>query len=407
MICRGCTSSKLSIFIDLGYSPISNDLVELKSLHRPEMTYPLRVYVCDSCGFVQLPETATREILFPENYVYYSSFSTSWLNHAENYVESISISLGLKSTDLVIEVASNDGYLLQYFQKKNISVLGIEPSREVAKVAQKKGIETIVEFFGKEFALGLSGRNVKANLMIANNVLAHVPDIHDFVAGFEILLADDGVITFEFPHLSKLIENNEFDTIYHEHYSYLSIEALKEIFKLHGLEIFDVESLETHGGSIRLYVARRGIRRLNRAEIDKILDLEKKFSPRAKDVVENFQRKSFSVKLDLLSELIRLKSQGKRIVAYGAAAKGNTLLNYCGIRADLIDYVVDLNPAKQFKYLPGSHIPVLDPSELTKNLPDVILILPWNLVGEIVDQLKVQVPSSVRFLRAIPELKYI
>ena len=315
--------------------------------------------------------------------------------------------LTLIASDLIVEVASNDGYLLQYFVESGLQVLGIEPSAKVAQVAQEKGIETKVAFFGSDLARELKKQGVIPKLMVANNVLAHVPDINDFVAGFSILLSEEGIATFEFPHLSKLIENNEFDTIYHEHYSYLSVEALNGVFERHGLHIYDVEFLSTHGGSLRLYVSRPGFKEKKIAELNKVADIERKWSPRSLKVVEEFRDRSFSVKLNLIDELVRLKRDGKKVVGYGAAAKGNTLLNYCGIHNDLIDYVVDRNPAKQSMLLPGSRIPVLDLSQLLVANPDVILILPWNLAEEIHSDLKVMLPGSVEYLMAIPELRYL
>ena len=397
----------LSLLIDLGFSPISNELISIEKSDFPESSYPLAVFVCDSCGFAQTPEITSRDMLFPENYLYYSSFSSSWLQHADAFASKMCKDLELSPSDLVLEVASNDGYLLQYFLKNGVQVLGVEPSHQVAQVAQKQGIDTKVVFFGAEFAQILKSEGVSPSLMVANNVLAHVPDINDFISGFAILLGEGGVATFEFPHLSKLLEKNEFDTIYHEHYSYLSVEALNPIFSMHGLEIYDVEFLSTHGGSLRIFVSRINSRQKNIAQINKVIELEKDWSPRSTAIVEQFRERSFLVKLDLLAELIRLKRKGKRIVGYGAAAKGNTLLNYCGIHSDLIDFVVDRNPAKQSMLLPGSRIPVLDPSQLLTAKPDVILILPWNLAEEIHAELQPVLPDSVEYLIAIPDLRYL
>jgi cyclopropane fatty-acyl-phospholipid synthase-like methyltransferase len=407
MICRGCGASNLVPFIDLGFSPISNELIPYEDSSLPESNYPLAVFACDLCGFVQIPEIASREVLFPENYVYYSSFSSSWLEHSREYAIKMCKELNLTSANLTLEVASNDGYLLQYFVENGVQVLGIEPSRKVAEAARAKGIETKIAFFGADLARNLKNLGISPSLMVANNVLAHVPDINDFVAGFSILLPDDGIATFEFPHLSKLIENNQFDTIYHEHYSYLSLEAVDAVFEKHGLQIYDVEQLSTHGGSLRVYVSRIGFKAKRTAALYEVAELERKWSPHSLEVVKEFRDRSFSVKLNLLDELIRLKRQGKKVVGYGAAAKGNTLLNYSGIRSDLIDFVVDRNPAKQSMLLPGSHIPVLDPSELLKAKPDVVLILPWNLAEEIHSELKAVLPDSIKYLIAIPELRYL
>jgi hypothetical protein len=407
MICRGCKLNDLSLFLDLGFSPISNELIEIENSNDSELSYPLKVFVCNACGFVQTPEITSREILFSENYVYYSSYSSSWLQHSAEYVRKMIELFALDSSDSVIEIASNDGYLLQYFRDNNVGVLGVEPSSQVAQVAQEKGIDTVVDFFGSKLASELKEKGFNPRLMVANNVLAHVPDIHDFVAGFAILLSEGGVATFEFPHLSKLIENNEFDTIYHEHYSYLSLESLKPVFEKHNLEIFDVEFLPTHGGSLRIYASQIGSRLKNEIALDRVAELEQIWSPRSSEVVADFRFRSLCVKLDLLSELIRLKASGKKVVGYGAAAKGNTLLNYCGIDSDLLKYVVDLNPAKQNRFLPGSHIPIVHPEALFQDLPDVILILPWNLVDEISIQLRGLLPAQVEYMTAIPSLRYL
>jgi len=407
MICRGCNLNDVSLFLDLGFSPISNGLIDIEDPNAPELNFPLKVFVCNACGFVQTPEITRREILFPQDYVYYSSYSSSWLQHSAEYVRKMIVDFPLNSSDLVVEIASNDGYLLQYFHEKGIEVLGIEPSAQVAQVAQEKGIDTVIDFFGSKLATELTKKGLNPRLMVANNVLAHVPDIHDFVAGFAILLAQGGVATFEFPHLSKLIENNQFDTIYHEHYSYLSLESLRPVFEKHNLEIFDVDFLSTHGGSLRIYASQIDSKPRNEPVLAIVADLEQQWSPRSSQVVADFRSRSLSVKLNLISELVRLKDAGKKVVGYGAAAKGNTLLNYCGIDSDLIEYVVDLNPAKQNKFLPGSHIPIVPPEALFQEMPDIILILPWNLVDEISLQLRRILPDHVEYMTAIPDLRYI
>jgi hypothetical protein len=314
---------------------------------------------------------------------------------------------GLSEKDFVIEVASNDGYLLQYFRGSDVRVLGIEPAAEVAKVAvQERGIPTIVDFFGKSSAETLLLTYQKPTLMIANNVLAHVPDMHDFISGFSVLIADDGIITFEFPHLLNLILLNQFDTIYHEHYSYLSLTALKPIFESHGLRIFDVENLSTHGGSLRVYVCKEKASWVEDISVQKCLDSETPLDPRLEHVSRSVQTRTQKVKRDLLDEVSKAKDAGLRVAAYGAAAKGNTLLNFVGIKADVIDYVIDLNPRKQNNYLPGSHIPVLGEEHLRNNPPDILLILPWNLAEEIGNQLEYLRGQGVKFLRAIPSLEY-
>ena len=407
MNCRGCNFDLMVTFIDLGLSPIANNLVHLEHLGFSEPSLPLHVRTCLACGLVQLPEVSSRALLFPTDYSYYSSYSTSWLAHSENYVKKMVKKLALSENDFVVEVASNDGYLLQYFQGSGVKVLGVEPAAEVAKVAvQERGIPTIIDFFGKSSAEKLLLTYPKPTLMIANNVLAHVPDIHDFISGFGVILADEGVITFEFPHLLNLILLNQFDTIYHEHYSYLSLTALKPIFENHDLRIFDVEELPTHGGSLRVSVCKEGSSWVEKPSVQKCLDSESPQDPRLEHVVKSVQERTQKVKVDLLDELSRAKDKGLRVAAYGAAAKGNTLLNYVGIKSDIVEYVVDLNPHKQNKYLPGSHIPVLGEEQLRINPPDILLILPWNLAEEIGNQLGFLREQGVKFLRAIPSLQY-
>lgn len=407
MNCRGCNSNAMWTFIDLGLSPIANNLVTFDQLGFEEPRFPLHVRTCEACGLVQLPEVSSRVLLFPTDYSYHSSYSSSWLLHCENYVNKMVFKLGLTELDFVIEVASNDGYLLQYFQGSDIRVLGIEPAAEVAKVAvHERGIPTLVDFFGKSLAESLLLTYQKPMLMIANNVLAHVPDIHDFISGFNIMLADEGVITFEFPHLLNLILLNQFDTIYHEHYSYLSLTALNPVFESHGLRIFNVEELPTHGGSLRVYLCKEEASWVKDPSVQKCLDSESPLDPRLENVAKSVQERTQKVKLDLLDELSRAKDAGLRVAAYGAAAKGNTLLNFVGIGADVIEYVIDINPHKQGKYLPGSRIPVLSEEHLRNNPPDILLILPWNLADEIVRQLGYLREQGIKFLRAIPSLQY-
>ena len=403
--CRGCGASLSLTFLDLGSSPIANDLIPFESLNSPEVHYPLHVMTCERCAFVQLPEVTSRESLFRANYVYFSSYSRSWLEHAEKYASKMVELLGLKEQDLVIEVASNDGYLLQYFIQAGIQTLGIEPAAGVAEVAINKGIPTVIDFFGKKLAEKLS-IEMKPRLMLGNNVLAHVPDIHDFVSGFSLLIAKDGIITFEFPHLNSLIRNNQFDTIYHEHYSYLSVTSLAPIFESHGLRVIDVEEVATHGGSIRIYVAKCESSWKINESVARILKDEQEVDPRSESVSRYLQERTLRVKMNLLEELIRCKREGIKVAAYGAAAKGNTLLNYCGISSDLVNYVVDLNPHKHGNYLPGSRIPIVDPIKLNENTPDVLLVLPWNLAGEVKTQLSHLSARGMRLLRAIPDLEY-
>jgi len=404
--CRGCGAKISLTFLDLGSSPIANDLITHENLNGPEVYYPLHVMTCEQCAFVQLPEIISRESLFRSDYVYFSSFSSSWLEHSQKYAAKMVELLGLSERDLVIEVASNDGYLLQYFIHGGIKVLGVEPSSGVAQDAVTKGVPTLVDFFGARLAKELAEKQ-KPKLMIGNNVLAHVPDIHDFIEGFSLLIADEGVVTFEFPHLLSLIKNNQFDTIYHEHYSYLTITALLPIFENHGLKVIDVEKLPTHGGSIRIYVVPALSPRITSDSVASVLAEEATLDPREQLVWESLQARTLQVKIDLLSELVKCKKAGLLVAAYGAAAKGNTLLNYLGVDSDLVEYVVDLNPHKQGKYLPGSKIPIVGIEHLNENPPDVLLVLPWNLANEIKTQLSyVATMNTMKFLRAVPNLEY-
>jgi len=406
IICRGCGKNSCSTFLNLGMTPIANNLISQENIHKPEIFYPLHSAVCNDCSLVQLPELVQRDLLFSVDYVYYSSYSSSWLVHSKKYAHEMIKKLSLEKNDLVIEVASNDGYLLQYFSELGIKVLGIEPAIEVASVAIKKDIETIGEFFGEALAMKLALIK-KPKLIIANNVLAHVPDLHDFIKGFSILIADDGLITFEFPHLFNLIKNNQFDTIYHEHYSYLSITALVPIFKKYNLQIIEVEKIDTHGGSLRIFVKKSSDVRIVGKSVSEIISQEMLLDPRNHMVLSNLQKKVIQVKIDLISELIECKKNGLRVIAYGAAAKGNTLLNYSKIDSDLIECVVDLNPNKQDKFTPGSRIPILGEAILKNNPPDVVLILPWNISTEVTAQLSYLRKSGTKFFRAIPNIEYI
>ena len=406
MQCRSCGHTLTRTFIDLGMSPIANNFLAAENIENFEPTFPLRAMTCDHCAFVQMPDIASRETLFPDDYLYFSSYSSSWLEHSKAYAEKMIKYLNLTEKDLVVEVASNDGYLLQYFNDLKIPVLGIEPALEVAKVARSKGIKTLVEFFGKESAKRILKSHRKAKLIIGNNVLAHVPDIHDFIEGFSLLLADDGVITFEFPHLLNLIKYNQFDTIYHEHYSYLSLTTLAPIFESHGLKIVDSDKLETHGGSLRISLVKvESLVKISKSVLV-TLENEKRYDPLNSKVMQEFQKNAEMVRTELLYVLEKLKKSNKKVAAYGAAAKGNTLLNYANINSNLISYVVDLNPNKQGKLLPGSHIPVVSEQRLHEELPDVLLVLPWNLAIEIKNQLNWLVARETKFLRAIPKVEY-
>ena len=407
MKCRGCDSEKTSLLLDLGHSPISNEFLDSLQLLVAEAHYPLKVYVCDRCGMVQIPEVTRKESLFSDNYVYFSSYSSSWLNHSKEFASKMISEYSITNEDLVLEIASNDGYLLQYFKSSGIKVLGVEPAKSVADVALSKGIETISAFFGTELALELRTKGISPKIIVANNVLAHVPDIHDFIHGISILLDGEGLATFEFPHLSNLMELNQFDTVYHEHYSYLSYESLKPIFATHGLDIFSIENLTTHGGSLRLFVAAHDSRAIETHKIENLESREIIWSPRNSKNAENLRSNALNTKLEFLSALLNLKKQGLTVAGYGAAAKGNTLLNYCGINSDLISYIVDRNPAKQGKFLPGSHIPVLSESIFETMPPNVVIIFPWNLKDEIKLQLSAQLGSDVKFMVTVPEVQFI
>jgi len=356
----------------------------------------------------KIDEYKKADEIFSQEYAYFSSYSTTWLQHAKNYVDMITERLGLDQASFVVEIASNDGYLLQYFQEKQIPCMGIEPTKYTAQVCREKGISVIEDFFGEKLAVTLSKDNKKADLLLGNNVLAHVPDINDFVRGLKIALKPDGAVTMEFPHLMRLIEQNQFDTIYHEHFSYFSFHTVKAVFAAHGLEIFDVEELATHGGSIRIYVKHQ--EDMTHSASDKIAVLEEKEIRRGMlnlNYYQSFQNQVDRVKNDLLSFLIEQKRQGKIVAAYGAAAKGNTLLNYCGIKKDLISFVADASPYKQGKYLPGSHIPVFSQDKIKEAKPDVILILPWNIRYEIMEQLAYVREWGGRFVVPIPILEVI
>ncbi|MBD2247155.1 class I SAM-dependent methyltransferase [Nostoc sp. FACHB-888] len=402
--CRFCGTTLEHTFVDLGMSPLCESYVTAEQLNQMEPFYPLHVYVCDRCFLVQLQEYVSPQDIF-SHYAYFSSYSDSWLQHAKNYTEKVITCFGLNTSSQVVEIASNDGYLLQYFVSKEIPVLGIEPAANVAEVAITKGIPTIVKFFGQNTADELAANGKQADLLIGNNVLAHVPDINDFVAGCKILLKPEGVITMEFPHLMRLIEGNQFDTIYHEHFSYLSLLTVENIFAAHNLTIFDVEELSTHGGSLRIYACHvddnsksitQQVKELRaREEAAGFSNIESYFS---------FAEKVKETKFQLLEFLISAKRQGKSIVGYGAPGKGNTLLNYCGIREDFLDYTVDRNPFKQGKFLPGTHIPIFHPDKIQETKPDYLLILPWNLKNEVMSQMSYVRDWGGKFVVPIPEI---
>lgn len=408
MQCRFCKAELKHVFIDLFNSPASNSFLINEELNEPEIFYPLKVYTCSNCFLVQIDEYKKSDAIFNNQYVYYSSYSTSWLEHAKQYVELMTNRFSLNENSQVIELASNDGYLLQFFKQKNIPVLGIEPTANTAQIAEEKGIKTIVEFFGADLAAKLDVQNTQADLLLGNNVLAHVPDIVDFVAGMKIILKATGIITMEFPHLMQLVENNQFDTIYHEHFSYLSFHTVKKIFESQGLELFDVDELSTHGGSLRIYAKHKENDLIEISEnVYALLKKEKEKGMLGLRYYDNFQQKALDIKLTLTEFLIQQKKAGKKVAAYGAAAKGNTLLNYCGVKNDLIEFVVDANPHKQNKWLPASHIPVVHEEHLKQTKPEFVIILPWNLKDEITKQLEYIKEWNAKFVIPIPELQLI
>lgn len=408
MKCRHCKAELELPFADLGAAPPSNAYLTHETKHAPEKYFPLRVLVCTNCWLVQTEDYAGAEELFSADYAYFSSFSTTWLQHAERYVRNMAQRFALGEQSLVVEVAANDGYLLQYAKADGIPCLGIEPTASTANAARAKGIEILEAFFGVEFARELVATGRQADLTAANNVLAHVPDINDFVGGFALLLKADGVATFEFPHLLNLIQQNQFDTIYHEHYSYLSLTAVKTIFTRNGLTVFDVEELPTHGGSLRVYAQRSDMgRRTTDARVTEMLRREATAGMATPSFYENFQGRADKVKNDLLAFLLEARRNGKKVAGYGAAAKGNTLLNYAGVRPDLLPYVVDRNPAKQGKFLPGSRVPIVGEEELRRNKPDYVLILPWNLRDEVTGQLIYIREWGGRFITAVPSMEIL
>lgn len=406
MKCRHCQAELTLSLIDLGSAPPSNAYLTQQTLHAPEKYYPLRVLVCGECWLVQTEDYAGAGELFSADYAYFSSFSTTWLQHAERYVSDMVQRFELNGSSHIVEVAANDGYLLQYAKARGIPCLGIEPTTSTADAARAKGIEIIEEFFGIKLATQLVAQGKQADLTAANNVLAHVPDINDFVSGFAALLKPSGISTFEFPHLLNLIEQNQFDTIYHEHYSYLSLTTVKTIFSANGLKVFDVEELSTHGGSLRVYAQRQdsGVRETSQ-NVVKLLEREKTAGMGSPAFYVGFQAKANKVKNDLLLFLIEAQRAGKMVAAYGAAAKGNTLLNYAGVRSDLLTYVVDRNPAKKDKFLPGCRIPIVAEAQLKMTRPDYVVIMPWNLRTEVVDQLAYIRAWGGQFVTAVPFLE--
>jgi SAM-dependent methyltransferase len=402
MKCRHCGQELKHEFVDLFNSPPSNSYLTESQINEPEVLYPLKILVCGNCFLVQIDEYKKSEDIFNSEYAYFSSYSSSWLEHSRKYVEKITKKLNLTSDSFVIEIASNDGYLLQYVKEKNIPCLGIEPTASTAKAAREKGIDVIEKFFNSSLAQSLK----KADLIVGNNVLAHVPDINDFVHGLKNALKPSGTITMEFPHILNLIQLNQFDTIYHEHFSYLSFMTTKKIFESQGLKIYGVEEIPTHGGSLRIYATHLENNRLKPEDtINAVIDKEKTAKLDTIEGYHGFQKRIQDIKWKFIDFMVKVKKENKKIVAYGAAAKGNTFLNYCGIKSDIIDFVVDASPHKQNKFLPLSHIPIVSEERIKKERPDYILILPWNLRDEIIEQLSYAKEWGTGFITVIPEFK--
>jgi SAM-dependent methyltransferase len=400
--CRFCAAPLRDVFADLGMSPLANSYIALDRANAMEPFYPLRALVCAQCFLVQLEQYESPQQIFSD-YAYFSSYSSSWLEHSRHYVEQMIARFGFDGGSQVVELASNDGYLLQYFKERGVPVLGIEPAVNVAKVAEEKGIPTLVAFFGVETARSVAQR-MQADLLLGNNVLAHVPDLNDFVGGMKILLKPGGVITLEFPHLLRLIEDNQWDTIYHEHFSYFSFATASRVFVAHGLRLFDVEELPTHGGSLRIFGVHDDDDRTVTERATQLLDRERAAGLNTLDTYTTYGERVRADKRDILAFLVDIKRRGERIAGYGAPAKGNTLLNYCGIGTDFLAYTCDLNPHKQGHLLPGSHIPIRSPDALREDRPDVVLILPWNLKDEIIEQLSFISDWGGRFAVRAPEL---
>jgi len=404
MKCRHCGNSLVHDFIDLGFAPPSNAYLTSEQLFQPELYFPLKVKVCEHCWLVQTEDYTQAEHLFNADYAYFSSTSSGWLNHAAEYVKSMIENERLNSNSYVIEIASNDGYLLKNFVAANIPCLGIEPTSGTADAAEELGVPVLREFFGEDLAKKLAETGRQADLIAGNNVYAHVPDINDFTRGLKEILKPDGVITLEFPHLMQLIEQVQFDTIYHEHFSYLSLYTVIQVFEDAGLRVWNVETLATHGGSLRIYGCHIESLRLNDPSVQSILNAEKKAGLQAIELYQNFQAKADKVKNDLLTFLLEQKAAEKTVVAYGAAAKGNTLLNYAGVKPDLLPFVCDAATSKQGKYMPGSHIPILHPDKLSECHPDYLLILPWNIATEVKKQNTVLAGQGTKFVTTVPFL---
>ncbi|MEJ7745208.1 MAG: class I SAM-dependent methyltransferase [Luteimonas sp.] len=407
MNCRHCHIPLEHVFLDLGFAPPSNAYLSAADLKAPELYFPLKLFVCEHCWLVQTEDYSQADELFAHDYAYFSSVSQSWLEHAAKYVDMISARLALGDNSFVIEVAANDGYLLKNFVASGIPCLGIEPTDSTAAAAESLGIPILREFFGVALAQRLASEGKQADLILGNNVYAHVPDINDFTAGLKAALKPTGTITLEFPHLMRLIEQAQFDTVYHEHFSYLSLHATSRIFEQAGLRVFDVEQLPTHGGSLRIYGSHREDPRANTDAVQAMLDAEMKFGLRSLQTYTTFQQKADVVKNGLVGFLIEQKKAGKSVAAYGAAAKGNTMLNYAGIKPDLLPYVCDAGASKQGKFMSGSHIPIVAPSVLKTHKPDILLVLPWNIVEEVMQQHAYIRAWGGQFATAVPEMRVL
>ena len=408
MKCRHCHAALSLPFLDLGSAPPSNAYLSDVGLRAPETWFPLRLMVCETCWLVQTEDHAGREALFTEDYAYFSSFSTSWLAHSEAYVEAMRQRFALGSRSQVCEIAANDGYLLQFVQQSGIPCFGVEPTASTAAAARAKGIAIVERFFGVALADELAQQGKQVDLVAANNVLAHVPDINDFVAGFARLLKPSGVATFEFPHLLQMMQQSQFDTAYHEHYSYLSLTAVDRVFAANGLSVFDLQELSTHGGSLRVFAQRRdSVAHPRGSAVSEMLEREASAGLRTRAGYAGFQAQAERVKNDFIAFLTEARRSGRRVAAYGAAAKGNTLMNFAGVRPDLLAYVVDRNPAKAGKFMPGSRIPIVGEERLLEHRPDHIVILPWNLVSEVVAQLDYARAWGASFVTAVPRLEVL
>lgn len=405
MKCRHCGASLTHTFLDLGFAPPSNAYLTQADLSKPEKYYPLKVKVCDQCWLVQTEDYAQADELFSPEYAYFSSTSSGWLAHAKRYAEKMTHELGLNARSLVIEVASNDGYLLKNFVSAGIPCLGIEPTDSTAAAAEQLGIPVLREFFGEALGQQLTAKGQQADLIAGNNVYAHVPDINDFTRGLKAALKPGGTITLEFPHLMRLIEQAQFDTVYHEHFSYLSLQTVSRIFAAAGLRVWNVEELPTHGGSLRVYGCHQDDPRSTQSEVSGVLQAEAQHGLQDLNTYLKFQPRADKIKDDLLSFLIEQKRLGKKVVAYGAAAKGNTLLNYAGVKPDLVEFVCDVALAKQGKFMPGSHIPILHPTEMLNRTFDCVLVLPWNIADEVINQNESLIKLGKKFVTAVPQLK--